>query len=72
MKTLHKVPFVLGKGARAMISTLMFDFTMFLQLLLYYALCFLFGPWAVLLDYLTKSRRYSRGLAAFFNFLANL
>ncbi len=72
MTTKHKVPFPPDKSGKARFTTLLFDFWMFLQLLLYYALCILFGPPAVLLDHLTKSRRFSKGLASFYNFLANL
>lgn len=68
----NNTPFVLEKGFVAFIKAIGFDFYMFLQLILFYVLCFVLGGMFLILDKIVKSKKLTNSLASFFEYVANL
>ncbi len=68
----HNVPFVMGKGCMVFISTLIFDFYMFLQLVLFYVTCLILGALFLILDRIFRTKKLTNSLASFFEYVANL
>ena len=64
-------PFVIEKGFWAFLKTLIYDFYMFLQLLLFYAVCLTIGILFSFADKLLKTNRLTDSLASFFNKVGN-
>jgi len=66
------VPFVLKSGFGGFSQTLLYDFYMFVILVVYYIVCLTLGPIAVFLDYSFKTKKFYPKLKQFFYFVANL
>ncbi len=64
--------FVLKKGFIAFINTIVFDFSMFIQLILFYVVCLSLGVLFLILDKIFRTNKLTNSLAAFFEYVANL
>lgn len=54
------------------IVTFMYDYFLFLQLILFYFLCFILGAFTTIIDRFLRTKKMTNGLSSFFYFLANL
>jgi hypothetical protein len=68
----NTAPFVLEKGFMAFMKTIVFDFYMFLQLVLFYVVCLVLGVLFLILDEIFRTKKLTNSLAAFFEYIANL
>jgi len=68
----NTAPFVLEKGFMAFMKTIVFDFYMFVQLVLFYVVCLVLGVLFLILDKIFRTNKLTNSLAAFFEYIANL
>ena len=67
----YTAPFVLKKETISFIKIIVFDFYMFIQLILFYAVCLSLGVLFQILDKIFKTK-LTDSLATFFEYVANL
>lgn len=66
------VPFVIEKGSVPFVKTMIYDFYMFILLIVYYLFFVIFALPALALDYAFKCAVFTDSVKSFFRYVANL